>query len=120
MQGETIQVLKKANRGAYESLTNVCKAVGMLKYDKDDGYKANLTPKQERLDDGYKANLTPKQERLIDGVANYSASWAKKDGYPDLAQEINKKIGISKGIQDEIEELIPKKNISRGHGGMSL
>ena len=105
MQGETIQVLKKANRGAYESLTNVCKAVGMLKYDKDDGYKANLTPKQERL---------------IDGVANYSASWAKKDGYPDLAQEINKKIGISKGIQDEIEELIPKKNISRGHGGMSL
>ena len=105
MQGETIQALKKANRGAYESLTNVCKAIGLLKYDKDGEYKANLTPKQERL---------------IDGVANYSAIWAKKDGYPDLAQEINQKIGISKGIQDEIDELVPKKNLSRGHGGMSL
>ena len=105
MQGATIQVLKKANRGAYESLTNVCKAIGLLKYDKDGEYKANLTPKQERL---------------IDGVANYSATWAKKDGYPDLAQEINQKIGISKGIQDEIDELVPKKNLSRGHGGMSL
>ena len=105
MQGETIQVLKKANRGAYESLTNVCKAVGMLKYDKNGDYKAELTPHQERL---------------IDGVANYSARWAKNDGHPDLSEKIKKEIGISKGIQDEIDELVPKKNLSRGHGGMSL
>ena len=104
-QGETIQALTKANRGAYESLTNVCKAVGLLKYDKDGKYKADLTPQQERL---------------IDGVANYSAHWSKKDGHPDLAEKINKEVGISQGIQSEIEELIPKKNISRGHGGMSL
>ncbi len=104
-KGETIAKLKEANRGAYESLTNVCKAVGMLKYDKDGDYKVDLTPKQARL---------------IDGVANYSAYWANKDGYPDLAEKINKEIGISKGIQTEIDELTPKKTISRGRGGMSL
>lgn len=104
-QDKTIQELKETNRGAYESLTNVCKAVGMLKYDRDGEYKADLTPQQERL---------------IDGVSNYSAYWAKKDGHSDLAEKINKEIGISKGIQTEIEELVPKKNISRGRGGMSL
>ena len=102
---KTIKELTETNRGAYESLTNVCKAVGMLKYDKNGDYKAELTPHQERL---------------IDGVANYSARWAKNDGHPDLSEKIKKEIGISKGIQDEIDELVPKKNLSRGHGGMSL
>jgi hypothetical protein len=96
---KTIKELKETNRGAYESLTNVCKAVGMLKYDKNGEYKADLTPQQERL---------------VDGVANYSAYWAKKDGHPDLAEEINKKIGISAGIKTKIQELTPQEHISRG------
>ena len=32
----------------------------------------------------------------------------------DEIEKIKKEIGISKGIQDEIEELTPKKQISRG------
>ena len=95
-QGETI-------RGAYESLTNVCKAVGMLKYDKEGEYQADLSPQQERL---------------VDGIANYSAKWAIRDGFTDLAEEINRNVGISEGIQDEIDELTPK--ISRGRGGRGL
>lgn len=102
-QIETIQQLEKANRGAYESLTSVVKAVGMLKYDKEDGYRAELTEKQERL---------------IDAVAKYGARWAREDGFPDLAKEMDEHIGISKGIQEDIQELTPKR--SRGRGGMSL
>ncbi len=105
-QAKTIQELQeqltKAQetiRGAYESLTNVTKAVGMLKYAKGD----------------YKADLTEKQSRLIDAIAKYSECWAIEDGYPDLAEDIKKHISISDGIQDEIKKLMPKRS-----KGMSL
>lgn len=94
-RSKIIDELQKTNRGAYESLTNVCKAVGMLKYDKTGDYKADLTPQQARL---------------IDGVANYSAKWAKDDGYPELAERIESEVGISKGIQKEMDKLNPKRN----------
>ena len=85
-------------RGAYTSLTNIVKAVGMLKYDKEDGYKV--------------PDLTKKQEKLIDGIAEYGAKWAKEDGFPDMAEDMEKHIGISKGIADTIEP--PRRQISRG------
>ena len=85
-------------KGAYTSLTNIVKAVGMLKYDKEDGYKVD--------------GLTKKQERLIDGVAEYGAKWAKEDGFPEMAEDMEKHIGISKGIADTIEP--PRRQISRG------
>lgn len=74
------------------------KAVGMLKYDKEDGYKV--------------PDLTQKQEKLIDGIAEYGAKWAKEDGFPDMAEDMEKHIGISKGIADTIEP--PRRQISRG------
>lgn len=83
---------------AYTSLTNIVKAVGMLKYDKEDGYKV--------------PDLTQKQEKLIDGIAEYGAKWAKEDGFPDMAEDMEKHIGISKGIADTIEP--PRRQISRG------
>ena len=89
-----ISELQAQNRGAYESLVNVVQAVGMLKYDKDDGYAIT--------------NLTKKQELLIDAVANYAAKWAKSEGYIDLAEEAASKIGISKGIQEQVNTLKPK------------
>ena len=108
-QTGTIQELQKQNtelkqtlRNAYESLTCVTKAIGMLKYSDDD----------------YKASLTEQQGRLIDAIAKYSEYWAKYDGFDDLAEDIRKHIGISKGIQNEINELMPKRN--RGRGDMSL
>jgi hypothetical protein len=85
-------------KGAYTSLTNIVKAVGMLKYDKEDGCKV--------------PDLTQKQEKLIDGIAEYGAKWAKEDGFPDMAEDMEKHIGISKGIADTIEP--PRRQISRG------
>ena len=69
------------------------KAVGMLKYD----------------DGKYKANLTPPQQRLIDGIANYAEKATKNYGYKEFAEEISKKVGISKGIETEIKALQPKE-----------
>ncbi|WP_158224292.1 hypothetical protein, partial [Clostridioides difficile] len=69
---ERINQLTDKLRGAYTSLTNIVKAVGMLKYDKEDGYKV--------------PDLTQKQEKLIDGIAEYGAKWAKEDGFPDMAE----------------------------------
>ena len=100
---EQLETALQTVRGAYESVTNIVKAVGMLKYDKEDGYGVNLTEKQGRL---------------IDAIAKYGARWARTDGHPDLAKVMDEKIGISQGIQEDIQELIPKR--SRGRGGMSL
>ena len=95
---EKINNLRDKLKGAYTSLTNIVKAVGMLKYDKEDGYKV--------------PDLTQKQEKLIDGIAEYGAKWAKEDGFPDMAEDMEKHIGISKGIADTIEP--PRRQISRG------
>lgn len=99
-----IESLKTIVRGAYESITNIVKAVGMLKYDKEDGYGV--------------PNLTKKQEKLIDGIADYGVKWAKEDGQHDLAEDMEKHIGISKGIQNTIEP--PKQHYHSHDYGPSL
>ena len=96
---ERINNLTDKLRGAYTSLTNIVKAVGMLKYDKEDGYKV--------------PDLTKKQEKLIDGIAEYGAKWAKEDGFPDMAEDMEKRVGISKGIEKIVEPPAPKR--SRGY-----
>lgn len=101
---EKIEALKSTVRGAYESLRNTVQAVGMLKYDKESGYKVE--------------GLTPKQSKLIDGIADYGAKWAKDDGFPDLAEDMQKRIGISKGIQATIEP--PKQHYHSHDFGPSL
>ena len=95
-KSETIKQWAVAHREVYIALTNMAKAVGMLKYD-DGDYKVE--------------SLSPKQARLIDSLADYAAYWAKQDGYPDLAVEVEKKIGISAGIQDKINERTPKPRV---------
>ena len=76
----------------------------MLKYDKEDGYGVD--------------NLTKKQEKLIDGIAEYGSHWAKTDGFPDLAEDMQKHVGISKGIQNTIEP--PKQHYHSHDYGPSL
>lgn len=93
-----IEAVKQHVRDAYEVLTNTVKAVGMLKYDKDGGYKVE--------------GLTDKQGKLIDGLATYASKWAKDYGHPDLAEDMEKRIGISKGIQKEIT---PPRQQYHGH-----
>lgn len=94
-------------RGAYESLTNVVKAVGMLKYDREKDQNGNYTYGKYGI-----SNLSKAQEKLIDGLAEYGAKWAKEDGFPEMAEEMEKRVGISKGIEKIVEPPAPK--LSRG------
>ena len=105
---EKINNLTDKLRGAYESLTNVVKAVGMLKYDREKDQNGNYTYGKYGI-----SNLSKAQDKLIDGLAEYGARWAKEDGFPEMAEEMEKRVGISKGIEKIIEPPAPKR--SRGY-----
>ena len=51
-------------------------------------------------------------------MAEYGAEWAKADGFPEMAEEMEKRVGISKGIEKIIEPQAPKR--SHYHDGPSL
>ena len=110
---EKINNLTDKLRGAYESLTNVVKAVGMLKYDREKDQNGNYTYGKYGI-----SNLSKAQDKLIDGLAEYGAKWAKEDGFPEMAEEMEKRGGISKGIEKIIEPQAPKR--SHYHDGPSL
>lgn len=80
---------------AYVSIKTIVQAVGMLKYDKDEGY-------------GIK-NITDKQERLIDGVSEYGSALAKENEYPELAKQMDKKVGIDKSIESFVKLPEPER-----------
>ena len=82
-------------KGAYESLMNVVKAVGMLKYDREKDQNGNYTYGKYGI-----SNLSKAQDKLIDGLAEYGAKWAREDGFPEMAEEMEKRVGISKGIEN--------------------
>ena len=100
-----INNLRDKLRGAYESLTNVVKAVGMLKYDREKDQNGNYTYGKYGI-----SNLSKAQEKLIDGLAEYGAKWAKEDGFPEMAEEMEKRVGISKGIEKIVEPPAPKRS----------
>jgi hypothetical protein len=110
---EKINNLTDKLRGAYESLTNVVKALGMLKYDREKDQNGNYTYGKYGI-----SNLSKAQDKLIDGLAEYGAKWAKEDGFPEMAEEMEKRVGISKGIEKIIEPQAPKR--SHYHDGPSL
>lgn len=93
------KLLTERIAGAYESLGAVTQATGMLQWDAAD-YKVQ--------------NLTKKQSRLIEAIGKYSAYWAEKDGFPNIADKIRKFVCISKGLQEQIKLLEPQKSIDRG------
>lgn len=84
-----LEPLRRRLRGAYESLASIVKAVGMLKYDKRDGYKVD--------------GLTKQQARLIDGITEYGAKRAREDGFPEMAADMERHYGISDGLADIID-----------------
>lgn len=98
---EQVNNLIEKIKGAYQSLTNVVKAIGMLKYDKFDGYKVE--------------GLTKKQGQLIDSIAEYGAHWAKEDGFPEMAKDMEKNVAISKSIKKIIEPQTPQRKRSRSY-----
>ncbi|WP_197266164.1 hypothetical protein [Bacillus thuringiensis] len=75
------------------SFANVAKAVGMMKYSKKE----------------YEQPLNERGNRLLDGIANYTNYWLKKMGSKDLAEKGDKEIGLSKGIEQSVKTLEPKK-----------
>jgi len=92
-----LEAVTKGFRAICESFTAAVQAVGMLKWDKSNGYKANLTEKQERL---------------IDAINKYGAERAERPGFKDLADKIRKTVRISDGIEKEIKALEPSRHFS--------
>lgn len=80
---------------AYVSIKNIVQAVGMLKYDKENGYGIE--------------NLTAKQERLIDGVSEYGSALAKDNEYPELAKQMDNKVGIDESIESFVRLPEPER-----------
>lgn len=80
---------------AYVSIKTIVQAVGMLKYDKDEGYRIE--------------NITDKQERLIDGVSEYGSALAKENEYPELAKQMDKKVGIDESIESFVKLPEPER-----------
>lgn len=97
---EKVTDYQKRLRGAFESFTSVVQAMGMFKYDKG----------------AYKVNLTEKQANLVDAVSEYGERWAKKEGFCDLAEHMEKEVGISKGIAN----FLPKEKQRSRDDDMSL
>lgn len=54
--------------------------------------------------------MPKKQINLIKALDNYTQGWLKQIGREDLAEEVSTKMGISKGIQDNIKELNKSKD----------
>lgn len=103
-QIQSLQSIKKDLEerldGMCESLKNVVKAFNLLKYDKDSGYRVELNKKQSRL---------------FDGLENYAKTWLREENKHDMAEDIEKHIGLSKGIEKEIKALEPKsRGMERG------
>ena len=80
---------------AYVSIKNIVQAIGMLKYDKENGYGIE--------------NLTAKQERLIDGVSEYGSALAKDNEYPELAKQMDNKVGIDESIESFVKLPEPER-----------
>lgn len=80
---------------AYVSIKTIVQAVGMLKYDKNEGYGIE--------------NITDKQERLIDGVSEYGSALAKENEYPELAKQMDKKVGIDESIESFVKLPEPER-----------
>ena len=97
---ERIADLEERLDGMCQSLTNVTKAFGMLKHDKD----------------GYQVHLNEKQSRLFTAIEKYTTKWLREENKEDMAVDVEKHIGISKGISKEIEALTPKRTISHDRG----
>lgn len=80
---------------AYVSIKTIVQAVGMLKYDKDEGYGIE--------------NITDKQERLIDGVSEYGSALAKENEYPELAKQMDQKVGIDESLKSFVKLPEPER-----------
>lgn len=80
---------------AYVSIKNIVQAVGLLKYDKEEGYRIE--------------NISDKQARLIDGVSEYGSALAKENEFPELAKEMDNTVGINTSIKSFVKLPEPER-----------
>ena len=99
-----ITELKEDLQNAYASVGAMAKANGSLLYDPT----LKLT------------NMTPEQERLLQATRNYAVTHSQNAGFEDIAQDIEKHYGLTKGIQNHVDELIPKVQSKKRNYGPSL
>lgn|GEM_PF-5523001 len=97
------EYLKNNLEVAFQSIANMSKAIGMLLHDKEHCIK----------------HLTKKQEMALKAIQNYGIKHVENAGFDEIAQNMRKYYGFTKGIQDVINELMPKPP-QRGKGGYEL
>lgn len=95
-----IQSLETRLRGMCLSLTKVTKAFGMLKYSKKD-YRIQ--------------ELTEPQSRLFQAIEEYSKKALRSEERGELADDIEKNVGIAPEIREEIDDLIWREERNRGN-----
>ncbi|MBD2786718.1 hypothetical protein ID849_18955 [Xenorhabdus sp. 3] len=95
----TLNKVNEMYEGLKMSFANVAKAVGMMKYSKKE----------------YEQPLNERGNRLVDAIANYTSYWLRKMGNEDLAEKVEKEIGLSEGLQQSVKALEPKKERSKGY-----
>lgn len=96
---EQITDLNERLDGILQSLVNVTKAFGVLKHDENSGYRVDLNTKQSRL---------------FTAIENYTTKFLRLEGKEEMAVDVEKRIGFSKGIQKEISNL--NRSISQDRG----
>ena len=91
-------IMSEIIRSLCEEIKDICEAVAMLKYDTEQGYRINLNQKQGRL---------------IDAISNRGSNRVREEGYAEMANDIDRHIGISESIKSEIKKIERKNEMNR-------
>jgi hypothetical protein len=57
--------------------------------------------------------LNSEQIRILQATRNYAIAHSKNARFDDIAQNIEKYYGLTKGIQNHIDELTPKTKVKK-------
>lgn len=96
---ETIGTLKEKLTTAWTVCANIVKAARMLKYDKEEGFAV--------------PDLPARAGKLLDSLASYAARWLRREQHSDLAESVEERIGLSPGIQKEVDP--PQQQKAKSH-----
>ena len=96
-----IQPLEEKVEDLAHVFANQMKAINLLLYDKND----------------YALKMSDKQKTLIKALGSYTQGWLEQVEKKDLAKEVGSKMGISKGVQENINALNKQKRKSLDIGG---
>lgn len=88
-QVKELEPLKDKADNLASVLASQMKAINLLVHDKGN----------------YAVGLNKKQINLINALDDYTQAWLEQVGEKDLATEVNEKIGISKGVQENMDYL---------------